>query len=43
VIPFLPDLINIFLGIHPVPELGAQTFELEKTVGTRFHQIQKSR
>jgi hypothetical protein len=32
VIPFPPELIYIFLGIHPVPELSAQTFELEKTV-----------
>jgi hypothetical protein len=34
VIPFPPELIDIFLGVHPVPELGAQAFELEETVGT---------
>jgi len=32
VIPFPPELIDIFLGIHPVPKLGAQTFELKKAV-----------
>jgi hypothetical protein len=37
VIPFPPKLIYVFLGIHPVPELGTQTFELEKTVGTLRH------
>jgi hypothetical protein len=33
VIPFPPDLIYIFLGVNSLPKLGAQTLELEKTVG----------
>jgi hypothetical protein len=31
VIPFPAELIDIVLGVHPVPELRAQTFQIEKT------------
>jgi len=33
VIPFPSELIDIVLGIHPLPKLGAQTFQLKETAG----------